>query len=59
MPLGQQAVAELSAAHEYFNRSTRNLTDYAVHGHVGRALAPVPASFASSSSARFRLLADG
>jgi uncharacterized damage-inducible protein DinB len=27
MPLAQQAVAELSAAHEYFNRSTRNLTE--------------------------------
>src|ERR1700688_1412469 len=27
MPLAQQAVAELSAVHEYFNRSTRNLTE--------------------------------
>src|SRR4051794_39221669 len=27
MPLAQQAVAELSAAAEYFNRSTRNLTE--------------------------------
>jgi len=27
MPLAQQAVAELSAAHEFFNRSTRNLTE--------------------------------
>lgn len=27
MPLAQQAVAELGAAHEYFNRSTRNLTE--------------------------------
>ena len=27
MPLAQQAVAELNAAHEYFNRSTRNLTE--------------------------------
>lgn len=27
MSLAQQALAELSAAHEYFNRSTRNLTE--------------------------------
>jgi len=27
MSLAQQAVAELSAAHEFFNRSTRNLTE--------------------------------
>lgn len=27
MSLAQQAIAELNAAHEYFNRSTRNLTE--------------------------------
>ena len=27
MSLAQQAVAELNAAHEFFNRSTRNLTE--------------------------------
>ena len=27
MSLAQQAVAELTAAHEFFNRSTRNLTE--------------------------------
>ena len=36
MSLAQQAVAELNAAHEFFNRSTRNLTEE----HSGATPAP-------------------